>query len=312
MKTSLHRMTLCLALGACSPAAAPMGVHDVVLGSRAEREALAQGAPEALKAADAELALAKAKSAQGDDVTAALHQERARARYTLAQITLRQSRARQAEAKETEALRTAEARVMDLQAERDRVTGQLAEAEKERAVREHGTPGAAGATPSKEREAARGLAKGAFLEEASALCDAASLVGPEPKDLLSKLQNTNLAIDEAIALRAKCLESLTLSRRAHAEGGEHPDKLYAELSAAGLYRVQRDERGVVVSLGMGDSHRAELVQVAKAHPSFAVQIVMPARTAEAAVGEWKQAFGSRAHVLRSGVGKSEIVFVSAL
>jgi outer membrane protein OmpA-like peptidoglycan-associated protein len=87
-------------------------------------------------------------------------------------------------------------------------------------------------------------------------------------------------------VRASCLSVLTRARRGVEGAPGHPDTLLAELSAASGWDPLRDERGVVVTLRDAfaahgaalttdaESKLKELGRVAKAHPTFALQIVL--------------------------------------
>jgi hypothetical protein len=308
MKAAACLILLAACGGGRAPAEGPASL--ALYGTAAETQTLRERVPEAYARMEAEAKLAQEASVRGDEVGASLHNERARARYAHAQILLRAEHAKRAELAETAELRSVESKFTDLEAERDRALKELDQAEKARAIRERvPAPGAAGATSSKEREAARSIARGAFLEEATALCDAAALLGKEPQELLASLRTAGPAIDTAIELRAKCLDALTQARRDRsAAPSEHPDQLFAELSNAGGYRIRRDERGVVVSGPDLASRKGDLTRIAKAHPSFAIQVVMPTRTPDATAAEWKQAL-SGAHVVSGN--EAAVVFVSA-
>lgn len=159
--------------------------------------------------------------------------------------------------------------------------------------------GAAGA----EREAARRVAGRSLAVDARLFCTAARLLGADPATVTPAIAEVDAIdtaleggsptpIDRAARGRAKCLEILTLTRRAaeRAPGAKAEpaaalgaDALLAELSAAKL-EPSRDERGVVVVLrdafeGEAVSKRAaarlaELDRVAAAHASFPVLVVV--------------------------------------
>jgi outer membrane protein OmpA-like peptidoglycan-associated protein len=156
----------------------------------------------------------------------------------------------------------------------------------------------ASAASSPEREKARREAARALGVEARLLCATTRLLDPSRTsvlDVVKRLEAFELTlasaprapIDEARALRSACLRELTATRRAATQAdpaGEDSDRLLASLSDASLAPA-RDDRGVVVTLSdpfeTNDKLRkaaldrlTELAQIAKANPSFPVQVVV--------------------------------------
>jgi hypothetical protein len=151
---------------------------------------------------------------------------------------------------------------------------------------------------SADREHARLLAARALAMDARLLCIAAQMLSPaeaasadafKALDALDGELDKSPAhppIDTAVRLRAACLAALTEARRPNTEAAPEagaPDALLDELSKAAL-EPSRDDRGVAVAMrdlfdGAGlkppaKERLAALGQVAKAHPTFPVLVVM--------------------------------------
>jgi hypothetical protein len=329
-------LTLALTQAAACGAGAPAGSMTPGSLSReleaarsdAKAQKLSNAAPQIVLAADEEAKLAAESEQVGDSATAVLHRERALARYARAAILAREVQAAKAEEDASLALKLADARYQELARNRDSERARTLEVEKRVAVLEKlDQPLRSGEASSPERDTARTLARGRFLEEAAQLCAAASLVGEEPKDLLTQLRASETrrdSIDGAVELRAKCMQALTINRRTIAvKNGAvsvHPDKLFSELSETKAFRLTRDERGVVVQLNEADFAKdapseallkaeSELRRIAESHKGFALQVVVPKSASEVRVAALKRSFGEKAQIVRSAQN-AEVVFVA--
>jgi hypothetical protein len=277
-------------------------------------------APEVFARAEQERAAALSAHAAGDNVVAKLHAERAIAAYGHALVVARLAVAVAEQADAQHALDDATAQEQALEASRASLEGEAsALQEQARVARDRLLPAASQAATA-ERAAARLAAARSLAVEARLLCSAARLVATDATgadaaeaDLASLDADIDRAshpgkaraadakgagatsrepIDEAGAARARCLDVLTHARRAGAAGDDRADALMTELSASGAWAPVRDERGVVVTLrgafhGVdlsedGQSQLKTLGQVAAAHPSFAVQVVVHDAQAEPA------------------------------
>ncbi|MDB4942678.1 MAG: hypothetical protein JWP97_2212 [Labilithrix sp.] len=287
-------------------------------------------APLPFASANQELELAKRSHAQGDDVAADLHAERALAYYHQATAVARLARATKEDVAAAQELARASADAQTLTAQRKAVDHEADDLEKKlRVAREAQLPPSSGAADP-ERDRARSVAAQSLVTQARLLCSAARLVAPQAPGLadaeaavaaLDKPESAaKVAIDPAARARAACLASLTRARRTGAEGGDAAsDALLAELSQAanptgaakreGLAPA-RDERGVMVTLRSAfkgeeltadaEGQLKDLGRVAAAHPGFAVQVVLhdaaPPSAAEARANERRGAAAAAALV----------------
>ncbi|MBI2389409.1 MAG: hypothetical protein HYV09_07415 [Deltaproteobacteria bacterium] len=232
----------------------------------------------------------------GQHALAAYHHAAATARLTKA--TVRQSLEAARLAKGEELLAADEAARVDIDREIDRLEAEIA-------IRKEAlSPVGSGKTDA-AREAARWIAARANLAVADATCSGAALLAPTAKgvsearkilaEVAAKAKNDKSAapIDASTRARALCLKALT-NARAVAVAGAGPlgDELSAELAAAG-FQTARDERGVAAVLPMvpaneapfeagakltaaGKKRLAALGAIAKAHPTWALVIVVHA------------------------------------
>jgi hypothetical protein len=335
MKRSILALAFLLTQAAACGAASPSVLSASSLSKEldaAQKDAKAQrlssAAPQAILAADEEASLATVSEQAGDSATAILHRERALARYARAHILVREVNAAKAEEEAALTLKLAEARYQELARNRDGERARTLDIEKRIAVLEKlDQPLRSGESSSPERDAARTLARGRFLEEAAQLCSAASLVGDEPKELLALVHASETgrdSIDNAVELRAKCMQALTANRRASAAKSgtlpAHPDKLFSELSETKAFRLTRDERGVVVQLNEVDFAKeppneamqkteSELRRIAEGHKGFALQVVVPKSASEGRIAALKRSFGDKVQIVRSHT-VAEVVFVA--
>lgn len=153
---------------------------------------------------------------------------------------------------------------------------------------------------SPEREQARMAAARALASQAKLLCAATRLLGSAPNLTAAEKElgalEAELAgapkiapIDAAVRARSQCLKLLTGVRRSKASQGpadaDAADALLSALSNTKRLYPFRDDRGVVVTMrsvlakdGSVRADAAELLtilgNVAKAHPSFPVMVVV--------------------------------------
>jgi outer membrane protein OmpA-like peptidoglycan-associated protein len=273
----------------------------------------AELAPQAFAHAEEERSLAAKAIADKDDAAAAAHGERAVAAYTHAFVLARLARATSELSDATAARARAVDEARQLTASRSAAEREGTELDKQLKVAQAALlpPSSSAADP--QREAARLVAARSLWAEARLLCGAARLVSANAPgladaegsvaDLGKRLANakegstgkTLSPIDAAARARAGCLGVLTKARRGTPDGAPgHADTLLAELSASSGWDPQRDERGVVVAVNDAftpagapangknasplkadvEAKLKELGRVARAHPTFAVQIVV--------------------------------------
>jgi hypothetical protein len=258
-----------------------------------------QRVPQAVAAGDEEVRNAERAQASGDSVTADLHLQRAESLYALAKVLARAHRST-LELAASENEKSAEQALVEAQRpERETLRAATLELEKKLAILSaEGRPEAsASADPARTR--ARKLAAGIFLEEALLLCGGATLLGDADttlRDRALSLRKVHAATetmtpsnyDECMQIRALCLAALTKQRRTASVAAESPDLLLSELTRAGQTQTSRDERGVVVTVALPTPPTATLERaiqtqleyigrVANQHPSFAIQLVVPAK-----------------------------------
>lgn len=242
----------------------------------------------------------------GDTATAELLAEQARAAYAHALVTarlsaavVRQSKVATELTKASEQLEADEKSRVEVDREADRLEADIA-------IRREALAPAASAKTDGAREAARWVATRANLSVADALCTGATLLAPKAKGVeearkvlsevtaKSKDAKGEAPIDASTRVRALCLKALSTARTVVvASGGPAGDELLEELGKGG-FSATRDERGVVATLPMvpakdapfdggtakltaaGKDRLEALGRVAKAHPTFAVVIVVHA------------------------------------
>lgn len=295
----LFALLCAMALGACG-AAAPLHVAALDDMERVRHSADAQEgarlAPEAYARAEQERRFALDRHEAGDELGASLHAQRSVAAYSHALIVGRLARATAEEADAQKDLDDTAAQVEAIEAERAQLDHDASALEAQvRVARDRLLP-APSAASSPEREQARRVAAGALAFEARLLCHAAHLVAPDGTETteqdaeLAKLDDRIAGkarpapIDDAARWRARCLTSLTRARRDAGDDASAADALLVELSAAGGWDPQRDERGVVVTLhepfrGAAltppqEARLTDLGRVAAAHKGFALQVVL--------------------------------------
>jgi flagellar motor protein MotB len=253
-------------------------------------------APETYARGEHERDLARRSHAAGDDVGATLHAEHAAAAYGHAVVVGRRLRAVAELAEATRASDEATAEEQALEATRAQIERDAADLEARAAVARDRLLPATSAQTSPEREAARLVEARALAVEGRLLCGAAKLLAPEgdgiqaaEKDAVALADRLDRAahpvpVDDAARARAACLAALTAARRRLGEDRGQSDALLAELSASGGWEPARDERGVYVTLrgafrgskvtGEARDKLHDLGQVARAHPAFALQVVV--------------------------------------
>jgi hypothetical protein len=232
--------------------------------------------------------------------------EQAVAAYAYARALARLARADAERERAAAALDESKSELTELQKEQSRLDAELAALEARiQVIRDAELPSSSGPA-SPERERARRAAATTLVGQARLLCAAAGLLlampgtatGELTRDLdaaqkalaqvSDDLESSQAApLDAARASRARCLGVLTRVRRAQTPVSAAPgqgDALLSELSATKRFHPSRDDRGVGVTLrgafageGLspsGETSIADLVGVARAHPSFPVIVVL--------------------------------------
>ncbi|MEM9692740.1 MAG: hypothetical protein AAGA56_09360 [Myxococcota bacterium] len=306
---------LVLGLVGCSPIAPPQSLTDVkgeLEGPAARRAALASP----YVYADAKRLTAEAEAAFADDdfAGAQVMAEEAQAALQEAIAVARLVRAEKARAELRQDVATSEARLAELDAAHQKVDAELSVLGKRLDILQNSLVPAPAGKAGPERRRARRRAAEAIGMRAEMLCMAASLLSGEAKNppaakeraAAAKQQEalrTALAvadsapIDEAYRARSACLSALYATRRAvEAKAVSSSDAWLDELSREVVdARVQRDERGVIVSIGAdhftaagldeaGDQTLEAIVKVAKRHPTPAVMVVAHGAAASAGRG----------------------------
>jgi flagellar motor protein MotB len=303
VSTSLHAraaaLVLAVAAGGCGASVMRVASLDEMERVRASEQvrATATQAPEIYARAEHEREAARAAHAQGDDVGANLHAERAVAAYQHALVVRRLSAAVADLAESQKSVDESTAQEQSLASDRAKLEADALELEqKAQAAREKlaAKQAETGAGRQARWEATRSRAF-----EARLLCGAARLLMADAPGLAEAGKqvdalDTKLGApakpadappaDEAGAARAQCLDVLTRARRASGRLEDGADALLAELSASGGWDPTRDERGIVVVLrggfagakltDDGASKLAKLGRVAAAHPSAGIQVVV--------------------------------------
>lgn len=276
-----------------------------------DTKAAAERAPGAFARAEQERDFARAAHAEGDDVAANLHAERAVAAYAHAGAVARLAAATSDLADALKALADATAQEQALAVSRTKIDLDAEDLERRAQLARDRLLPASSAGATGDREAARLAAARSLATEARLLCGAARLAGGAAESLasagdeLDKLsarlggspaapgdRTRTPVIDDAGAVRSHCLDALTRARRASGQDDGRADALLAELSASGGWDPTRDERGIVVTLrgafagtaltDDGKSKLENLGRVAAAHEAFRVQLVVHDAVAPAA------------------------------
>ncbi len=261
------------------------------------------GAPQAFARADDLRRQAEKAHDNDEPATAQILGEQALAAY---QRTVTLDRLRRAEARAASAESSLAARERDIAAEQARertLDAQARAVELELKVARETLPvPKSGPAASPEREKARLDASRALATQARLLCSAARLLDPKRAELAAAFKKLDelderlksggpAPIDDARSQRSACLRELTQTRRPATQknpANAATDTLLARLSDASL-EPSRDDRGVVVTLqkpfgkddqlsGEAKTRLGELAGVAKANPSFPVQVVVHSGT----------------------------------
>ena len=242
---------------------------------------------------------------RGDFAAAQITGERARAAYDVAVALGRLARAEQTKVAASAEASEAATALAGIDTDHQRVTADIAALElRLQALREASAAGSG--LPDAGNERVMPVAVAAFRLQARLLCTAARLLWLErpasadatkASEALRALEPrlaaepTTLSIEQAVALRAACLEQLTLCRRASpsATTAGVADTLLDELAATGFGLATRDERGVVLTarelfegdaLGKGVAARlASVGEIARKHPGFPLLVVLHQSTA---------------------------------
>jgi hypothetical protein len=245
---------------------------------------------------------------RGDFAAAQITGERARAAYDVAVALGRLARAEQAKVAASAEATGAATELGAIDTDHQRVAADIAALElRLQALRE--ASAAKSGLPDGGNERTTSVAAATFRLQARLLCTAARLLWLErpasteaakANEALRALEPrlavepSALPIEQAVALRAACLEQLTLSRRASPSATTVgvADTLLDELSATGFGLATRDERGVVVTarslfegdaLGKGVAERlAPVGAIARKHPGFPLLVVLHQSTASGA------------------------------
>jgi hypothetical protein len=327
------------ALAGCAPILPPdvLAEIDRVRAAPAALQAQEQ-APAAF--AQAEKLRAEARAAfDADDLAGAqIRGERALAAYQEAVATARAVRAERQRLEAASAADQAGARLGELDAAHRDVAAEIAALEDRLEVLRNVEPLEASGAAGTEREQARARAVACLQLEARLLCLAGRLLvgtkgaaAQEPGELadawklldeLDRVLESAAAapIDHAMRARAACLAGLTRVRR---EGGDDPasggaDALLAELSELAAGPVQRDDRGVVVTLrppfegeALSKEARDKLAavsEVASRHGAFPLQVVIHlAEPADGAARErWRGRGVALVAALRERLGEPRV------
>jgi hypothetical protein len=297
MRALVGLFVLALGCAAAPPRPRVLGDVDRARDSATAKQA-AQSAPQALAHAEDMRRRAEAAHAAGDMASAQVLGEVALAAYEHAAVL---SRLAQAEVRRGDAearLARAEEELKALDDQERRVRADTEDLELRARVITDTLPLAENAPATPEREKARLEAARSLALQARLLCASARLLEPgratlapltsELTTLDAKLSAKGPApIDDAIALRSRCLAELGQIRRPTtlrepARGVENT--LLAELSGAD-YQPARDERGVVVTLRRAFARDGKLSppaastlqalgRVAGTHKEFPVLVVL--------------------------------------
>lgn len=268
-------------------------------------------APQAFLVADQLRTRAHAAHDAGDLAGAQILSEHAIAAYEHAFVLARRARAEARLVAAESELRLAERALADLDEQQQRTAADADALELRIRIAGELLPLPSAGPTGPERERARHEASRALLRQAHLLCTAARLLDPDAEGLsvaaaaLAPLEqrhatpNRPAPIDETLRARSGCLAALTQARRSTATASPDPisgDALLAELTDQGGHFVFRDDRGVVVLLRDLFTGRdvlteraaatlAALGEVARAHSSFPLLVVLHGPQATEARGE---------------------------
>ena len=288
--------------------------------------------------AKAEALRAKAEDAykKGDNATAELYGEHAIAAYEHAAATARLRAATARKGKEAERLARALERLDADEKSRIEIDREADKMEADISVRREALSPAVSGPTDPAREAARWVAVRVNLATADALCTGAELLASKAKGLadakkvLAEVTTAatsgkgDAPIDASTRARALCLRALTSARDvAVAGGGPSGDALLAELSQMGGYEPMRDERGVVATLSqlpaagapfdsgskltkVGNDKLEALGRVAKAHPTFAVLVVVHSAGATTAARDKERGQAAKQALAAAGADAAKI------
>jgi hypothetical protein len=260
--------------------------------------------------------------------------------WVLTRLARAERRRANAEAERGELGRTLD----ELRAQQQRLSAEAVGVELRAQVLKGTLPARVADVPEAERREARRRAAEALALQGRLLCVGARMLGEKQAatDAFARLDALEqsiaggrgaLVLDEAIGLRASCLELISARRRERQQsdaavpaarapsGGAAepvvPDMLLSELSALGV-APSRDDRGVGVTLrkvlneqgALSDQRRSEigrLVAISKSHPEFPVLLVGHAGGGERP-GATAELLSRLASELRSlGVAAVEVV-----
>lgn len=289
--------------------------------------------------AKAESFRAKAEDAwkKGDGASAEIYGEHAIAAYEHAVATARLRAAKERKGKESERLTRALERLDADEKSRVEVDREADKMEADIAVRRAAlTPATSGPTDA-AREAARWVAVRVNLATANALCAGAELLAANAKGLadakkvLTELEakatsgKGDAPIDPSTRARALCLRALTNARDVAVNGGgPSGDTLLGELSQMGGYDAVRDERGVVASLPqlpasgapfeangskltkVGKDKLDALGRVSKAHPTFAILVVVHSSGAPNLARDKERAAAAKQTLVAAGADPAHV------
>jgi hypothetical protein len=288
MKT--YQLLLLGLVTACSSTVRPVVLSDL--------DAIAQGAsaqeskelvPQAYLQAEKLRQEAEAAANAGKNPLAEVKAERAIAAYGHAQILARIVKAEQRLVATKAQLTQAQTEALALEARRVTVAAELTALDNQVQV-EHETEAIADSKPSTpDREISRRVATKSTLTQARLLCVAAELLGADKAAIDSSLSaitelDGKLAknpsptpLNEAIKLRSRCQDQLTLVRRPArlaAPNSEATDRLFQDLSEGG-YGPVRDDRGIIVTFPAksAEAKLGDLARIAIAHDQTPLLLV---------------------------------------
>lgn len=308
-----------------------LGQVDQIRDARASQEAR-EFAPQAFAHAEKLRQEARAAQAAKQPDQAQILAEHAIASYEHATVLSRLLHAQERLDRANEKLKVLDEQ---LQAADERQTRLLAEAESlelKVKVAQNALPLPTAGKASKERTLARRKAARALASEARLLCLSTKLLDPkadvgkqiaELDSIEDKMRKDPLgaAIEQAIALRSKCLKRLTDTRRPltqEAPAAGEPDALLQALSKMGGLFPFRDDRGVVVVLrelflpsGTALTPQAEktiegLGRVAKTHAQFPVLVVMHTDKGDPGPKDEQQALALKNALAAAGASRVDV------
>jgi hypothetical protein len=292
---------LVMGAAACSPAPLPAPVSQADAVSRSRSAADAETfAPQAHAAAEKLRAEAKWLHAEGRFEEAAAAGEQAIAAYNEAFALARAARAEE-RIQAAEARREGEARELGkLDQMQSEIAAEADEFEMRARVELDKEKPSDVDQLTPDRAAARRTAAKHLAAEARLLCLSAEVLNKEAVGL-SEAKSTTAQVEKDLsvgsiakdlyprsaAARAKCLETLTHTRRAkvkNAPQSSASDRLLTALTETGQLFAFRDDRGVVVNIGKPMTEKGELSDsaqnllkllagVAKAHSNFPLLVV---------------------------------------